>query len=120
MTEPTTKPSFGKLMARKMHFGPSGNGSPYISDGDTARVLCFANLSGAYNGTAGASQAHVDMQTIAHRVNVHDELVEVLAHIRRCVRLDPASGQGFVQIHEGSDTMAQIDAVLAKVNGSPA
>ena len=67
-------PSFGKLLARTAHFGPSGNGTPYISDGDTARVLFFVNLSGAYNGNARIEEANNDMRIISERVNAHDDL----------------------------------------------
>lgn len=45
------------------------------------------------------------------------DMLAVLEHIRRCVRFDPASGQAFVQIHEGSATMADIDAAIAKATG---
>lgn len=46
-----------KLLYREFFFGPSGKGTPGISFGDTAAVMCFANLSGAYNGYADMAVA---------------------------------------------------------------
>lgn len=54
------RPVKGPLLARQMHFGASGQGTPYVSYGDSARVLFFMNLSGAYNGYAGKDQAMAD------------------------------------------------------------
>ncbi len=43
------------------------------------------------------------------------ELLEVLKHIRRCIPYG-----GFVQIHDNSMTLAQIDAAIAKAEGGAA
>lgn len=43
------------------------------------------------------------------------DLLEVLKHIRRCI---PCGG--FVQIHDNSMTLAQIDAAIAKAEGGAA
>lgn len=40
------------------------------------------------------------------------DLLEVLKHIRRCIPYG-----GFVQIHDNSMTLAQIDAAIAKAEG---
>ena len=40
------------------------------------------------------------------------ELLDVLMHIRRCIPLG-----GFAQIHDGSATLADIDAAIAKATG---
>lgn len=48
-------------------------------------------------------------------INQRDELLEVLKHIRRCIPYG-----GFVQIHDNSMTLAQIDAAIAKAEGSAA
>jgi len=54
------KPIATELLARKAFFGQSQNYHPYVSDGDSARVLFYMNLSGAYDGFAGMEQAMVD------------------------------------------------------------
>lgn len=72
------KPSFGKLHPRAAHFGASGKGVPYISDGDSARVLFFFNLSGAYNGNERLEEAKADARIIAHRANTQPELLSAL------------------------------------------
>lgn len=67
----TTTPSFGKLLSRSQLFGNALKPTPYISDGDSARILFYINLSGAYGGNAGADQAQSDMDYIAEAVNVY-------------------------------------------------
>lgn len=59
----------------------------------------------------GVSPAQKLKQAEAQR----DELLEVLKHIRRCIPYG-----GFVQIHDNSMTLAQIDAAIAKAEGSAA
>lgn len=76
-----TKPSFGKLRVAEAHFGASGKGTPYISDGDSARVLFFFNLSGAYNGNERHQEAKDDAAYIANAVNNHNALVAALEWI---------------------------------------
>lgn len=44
-----------------------------------------------------------------------DELLAVLKHIRRCIPYG-----GFVQIHDNSMTLAQIDAAISNVEGGAA
>jgi hypothetical protein len=73
-------PSFGKLLARKAFFG-GPNGTPLISDGDSARVLFFFNLSGAYNGNERLPEANADAQYIANAVNMHADLVAAAAAV---------------------------------------
>jgi len=82
------KPSFGKLRTASMHFGPSGNGTPYISDGDSARVLFFFNLSGAYNGYARIDEAKYDARYIVRAVNNHEALI---AAMERAANMLPAN-----------------------------
>ena len=43
------------------------------------------------------------------------DLLEALKHIRRCIPYG-----GFVQIHDNSMTLAQIDAAIAKAEGNAA
>jgi len=64
--------------ARRMYYGSSDNYSPYVSDGDTARVLFFMNISGAYGGFAGKVEAENDAQHIVRCVNSHDDLLSAL------------------------------------------
>lgn len=59
-----------KWLARQRHEGSSNNYTPYVSDGDTARVLFFMNLSGAYGGFAGREEAWKDARLIAGAVNL--------------------------------------------------
>lgn len=77
---PTIKPSFGKLRAAAAHYG-AGPGTPYISDGDSARVLFFFNLSGSYNGNVRIQEAKDDARIIVSRVNNHDDLVAALKRV---------------------------------------
>ena len=56
----------GKLKAGRAYFGgSSAQYTPKITAGDSARVLCFLNLSGAYNGYAGLPQADADARRLA-------------------------------------------------------
>lgn len=57
------------LFGRK-YFGKSY--TPYISDGDSARVLCFMNLSGAYNGFAGVEEAEKDAKKMAAALELYE------------------------------------------------
>jgi hypothetical protein len=96
-------PSFGKLLARRMHNSANENFTPYISDGDTARVLCFFNLSGAYDGYA---EADSDAAIIAHRVNIHNEL---LAALNECEMLLSTLG-----LSPESDISKRTRSILAR------
>ncbi len=98
------RPIQGPLLARVMHHGASGCGTPYVSDGDTARVLFFMNLSGAYDGCAGLEQAMADARMFA---GAQDMLAALEALVRRCA---------FV-------TSPELDvarAVIARVRGAEA
>lgn len=59
--EPIARP----LLARRKFFGGRDVGTPYVSDGDSARVLCFMNLSGAYDGNTRADEAMADATLFA-------------------------------------------------------
>lgn len=72
------------LRASVRHFGGGSPGTPYISDGDSARVLFFFNMSGAYDGNVGFEQARADADEIARRYNCHEALVEALEDIVNC------------------------------------
>lgn len=72
------KPSFGELRTATKHYGPSDRGTPYISDGDSARVLFFFNMSGAYGGYAGSKQAKDDAAFIVRATNNHALLIGAL------------------------------------------
>ena len=103
MTAQHTKtPSFGKLQWAVKHFDSRGNGTPYISDGDSARVLFFWNLSGAYNGFERLQEARDDAAYIVKCVNSHDKLVAVLELALAC-----STNQGWEQ-------MARIALAAAK------
>lgn len=84
------KPSFKELRVGMAHFGPSGNGTPQISDGDSARVLFFFNLSGAYNGYAGSPQAMTDAEFICRACNNHAPLAAVVKKLRDAAMNTPA------------------------------
>jgi hypothetical protein len=72
MSKDTSK----QWMVKRSYYGGEGY-TPYISDGDSARVLCFMNLSGAYNGYAGKEQAEADARLMA----AAPEMLEVLKEI---------------------------------------
>lgn len=55
----------GPWLNRTQHFGASGVGTPYVSAGDTAMVLCYMNLSGAYGGNKDVDRANADARLIA-------------------------------------------------------
>ena len=56
-----------------------------------------------------------EMQANARLIAAAPDLLEVLKHIRRCIPYG-----GFVQIHDNSMTLAQIDAAIAKAEGGAA
>lgn len=70
---PITTPSFvpSDLRARFSAYNTSDNFSPYMSDGDSARVLFFSNLSDAYDGFKGQHQALFDLEYIANAVSFY-------------------------------------------------
>lgn len=82
------KPTPTDLRVRDHHFGPSGEGTPAITDGDSSRVLCFMNLSGAYNGYAGVDQARQDARQMAAGPKLLAFLREIRADHAR-MRLTP-------------------------------
>ncbi len=59
---PGNKPPVGPLRAIRYPY-------PGVRDGDTARVLFFMNLSGAYDGNKNAEQAYDDAVALAERYN---------------------------------------------------
>lgn len=78
MTQTTiAKPSFGTLHAINKFYSAKDPGTPYLRDGQYDRVLCFANLSGAYNGNAGHAQALLDFRTIATRCNLVAQIAQM-------------------------------------------
>lgn len=80
------KSTFGTLKAAKKYYGAyDAFGTPYISDGDSARVLFFANLSGAYDGNARAVEAYNDFVYIANAVNSHRAMVEA---VKKCIECE--------------------------------
>ena len=97
----TLKPTPTDLRVRTAHHGPSGDGTPYISDGDTARVLCFMNLSGAYGGFAGADQARQDALAMAAGPKA----------IALLIRLESADNYG--DPIDGANAMAEARALIA-------
>lgn len=70
-------------------------------------------ISFRMNGELTTAQQMADVRLIA----AAPRLLAALEHIRNCVRIDTASGQTFVQVHEGSATMADIDAAIAQARG---
>lgn len=62
-----TKHSEGQWLARRKYESSNRQEAwaPYISDGDSERVLCYMNLSGAYNGYAGNERAMADARIMA-------------------------------------------------------
>ena len=55
----------GPWNSRRQYLGGEGKFTPYVSQGDSAKVLCFMNLSGAYNGYYEQDQAEADAKLIA-------------------------------------------------------
>ena len=106
------KPSFGELRTASMYFSASSSGSPYISDGDSARVLFFFNLSGAYNGKARLDEAKQDASIIVHRVNHYPQMLATLQMLQ--AYLGNPTHKADVPVFE------QLDACLAAALGLPA
>jgi hypothetical protein len=76
----------GPWLARSSHFGASGNGIPSVSHGDTSSVMCFLNLSGAYNGNNGIDRARADARLIAAAPDLY-------ALADRVASLNPDAGE---------------------------
>ncbi len=74
----TTKHTPAPWFARKMHFGSSGNGTPFVSAGDTSKVLFFMNLSGAYGGFTGEKIAMNDARLSAAAPDMLEALQLIL------------------------------------------
>ena len=106
----TLKPTPTDLRVRTAHHGPSGDGTPYISDGDTARVLCFMNLSGAYGGFAGADQARQDALAMAAGP-------KLLALMKRMLD-NPSYGQRPEFEDAAEEARALIDQIAAATGSS--
>lgn len=98
-------------LARKMHFGPSGRFTPAVSDGNSARVLCFMNLSGAYGGYVGTDEAFKDAQVMAAAKELL-AAVKVCRDAEMCRRADLKPGSPASNYTE--DRLTLIDAALAK------
>lgn len=75
-------------MSRESYFGPSGKGTPAVSHGDTAAIMCWLNLSGAYGGYAGLERARADARLIAAAPDLLAALEALLSVCRE--ELDPA------------------------------
>jgi hypothetical protein len=84
--------------ARRMYWGRENCFTPYISAGDTARVLCFMNLSGAYGGYAGQEEAEKDARTMAAAQDLRGALECVQA-----LGMDPEEGERIIAKHGGPE-----------------
>jgi len=100
MTEKSADTS-EKWLCRRRHFGDAGGFTPYISFGDSARVLCFMNLSGAYNGYAGQDQAEADARLMASAPELYSAL---------------AAAQDFINGFAGDEMQEGIDELLEEIS----
>ena len=69
----------------------------------------------AIDGANGEEVTGFVFQEDGRLIAAAPDLLEVLKHIRRCIPYG-----GFVQIHDNSMTLAQIDAAIAKAEGGAA
>lgn len=100
----------GPWLARRAHFGSSGDYTPYVSAGDSAKVLCFMNLSGAYGGYAGKTQAEADSRLFAASPDLLAELRKAESFI---------AGFEGDELQEGiAELLAGIRAAIAKAEGA--
>jgi hypothetical protein len=115
MTNTKHMPSFGKLRAANIYHGYGDKGgTPYISDGDSARILFFVNLSGAYKGNARA-EALNDMEIIAHRSNCHDELYNGCNALLGLIQLILNRGDITPELREALNTSHRIEEARAAI-----
>lgn len=70
----------GPWNSRRQYLGGEGKFTPYVSQGDSAKVLCFMNLSGAYNGYYGQDQAEADAKLIAAAPDLIVALEQIVAN----------------------------------------
>ena len=104
-----TKHTSGPWFAGRAHFGLSGDYTPLVRAGDTARVLCLMNLSGAYNGYAGKEQAEADARLMAASPDMLPALRKAESFI---------AGFEGDELQEGIDEMlSEIRAAIAKAEG---
>lgn len=104
-----------KLLYREFFFGPSGKGTPGISFGDTAAVMCFANLSGAYNGYADIERARADFKHLVDAGNDADALRDELKRCHRllAVAMEFDDGDVFgVHHNDAVDSMQNIEKLV--------
>lgn len=73
------------------------------------------------NYFAGSDSLHLanfyaaaNPQSVLEIIKQRDELLAVLEHIRRCIPIG-----GFVQIHDGSATVEDMDSAIYSVKGQP-
>lgn len=82
----TAKYTPGPWLARTTYFGANGIGTPCISHGDTASVMCWLNLSGAYNGNEEFDRAQADARLIAAAPDLLEALKISLSDHERIIR----------------------------------
>lgn len=99
----------GPWLARRMYRGFSEKYTPYVSAGDTSKVLCFMNISGAYGGFSGQEQAEADARLIA----AAPELLEALEEITRQHR-NVRAAEGYPT---DSNSIIAAMAAIAKARG---
>ena len=106
MTAATHTP--GPFLARRAYFGATGDKfTPYVSAGDTAKVLCFMNLSGAYQGFAGQDIAEADARLFAASAELLAVAQHALYLIEHSMEISPAG-------------LSDLRAAITKATGVPA
>jgi len=81
-------------------------------DGDRGWWIHNGELGGGKIAIAVTFVLNPNAEADARLIAAAPELLAVLKHIRRCIPMG-----GFSQIHDGSATVADIDAAIAKATG---
>jgi len=110
-----SKHTAGPWKASVAFFGPSGNGVPKVSHGDTSSVMCFLNLSGAYGGNKGIERANADARLIAAAPELLEALEDVLSAYRDA--RTALANHKFIGGHEETPIMQRARAAIAKARG---
>lgn len=124
MTTTNNKPAHtpGPLVARRKYFGSSDSFTPYVSDGDSSKVLFFMNLSGAYGGFKGVEQAEADAKLFAQAPDLlaeRDQLKDQLAgeqHVSAAFKAlyDSAKSDKAELLEALSDLLSDLDNGLGR------